>query len=1192
MALSAEEIQRLYSMGEYDEYGGGMYNYNGNPTLTNCVFSGNRAEEWGGGMYNSESSPTVTNCTFSGNSASEFGGGMINYESSPTVTNCILWGNTSPSGPQIHNDGTSSATVSYSDVQGGWLGAGNIDADPCFVDSAIGDYHLLPDSPCIDAGDNSAVPPSVVTDLDGNPRIINGTVDMGAYEGYYQGFLLSAKWVIVPEGGTATFTVATKMDPLGTLEVTVAVESGDPDITVESGGLLTFDSTNYSQPQTVTLAAAEDADELHGTTVILVSAPGAYSASVTAYELDSEGPTELYVDCDARGANDGSSWEDAFTELREGLSFAAGTFWVKEVRVAQGVYKPAEPGGGRRQATFQLINGVSVRGGYAGSGEPDPNARDIEAYETILSGDLLGNDGPDFANNGENSFHVVTGSGTNATAVLDGFTITAGNANGPWQQYLNQGGGMYNSGADLTLTNCTFSGNSADLSGGGIRNDHSNLALTNCTFSENFADGYGGGMHNGGSRQTVTLTNCTFSRNSAGDGGGLRMSDNYSPPTTLTNCIFTGNRAAKTGGGISSSDCFSTRLTNCIFSGNSAGTYGAGMDSWYSTTILSNCTFTGNSADKYGGGLRQLSDRATLTNCILWDNVDLEGTDESAQINKSRTAKLFLNYNCIQGWTGALGGIGNIGDNPLFGTPGSWELTQSMVSYWKFDEGGGTTAYDSAGDNDGTVYGNPVWTTRQLGGALDFDGAGDYVDCGNDSSLNPTNTNNFSISAWLNANSAGGIGTIVCKGDVPAYSSGGAYTIRCIPSNGILGFYVRDSNNTNNIGYAVTAVSVNEWTHVVGTFSNRNMTIYKNGSFVTNGVLGTSTINTNNRPLGIGAEGDGGMAFKGEIDEVAIHNRALSSEEIEQLYQIGLSGRSDYHLLPDSPCINAGDPNYIAEPNETDLDGKPRVIGGRIDMGAYEFNHIPIADAGPDREVGAWPDGIAKVTLDGSGSYDDDGQALSYLWSWTVDGNTFTATGISPTIELPVGKHIIELIVNDGIDDSEADEVVITVIEPIEVAMKFTPQALNPGSRGKWVKAHFVMPAGFMVEDVDAHTPATVAPLGIESEYINVFVNEDGLVEIEAAFGRAAFCGAATGSGPVEVTVVGLLTSGQYFYGTDTIKIINKSLEYLGVLASHWLEGGCGAPDWCGGVDLDHNSVVDFVDFAMFDGCCIEVIRQ
>ena len=194
----------------------------------------------------------------------------------------------------------------------------------------------------------------------------------------------------------------------------------------------------------------------------------------------------------------------------------------------------------------------------------------------------------------------------------------------------------------------------------------------------------------------------------------------------------------------------------------------------------------------------------------------------------------------------------------------------------------------------------------------------------------------------------------------------------------------------------------------------------------------------------------------------------------------------DYHLLPDSPCINAGDPNYLVEPNETDLDGLPRVIGGRIDMGAYEFNHRPVAEAGPNQVVYADHTGLAEITLDGSASYDEDGQDLTYKWSWTIDGNTFIiskcpdgivnmrdfaafaeqwpesenpfadlsiladawlSTPASPnwdrrcdiapagavlTIELPVGEHTIELIVSDGIDESEPDYVDVNVVAPLK----------------------------------------------------------------------------------------------------------------------------------------------------------------
>ena len=123
-----------------------------------------------------------------GGSAST-GGGMHNASSSPTVSNCILRGD---SPDEFSGSGT--PTVTYSDVQGGFLGTGNIDADPLFVDPDNGDLRLQPGSPCIDAGDNTAVPKGITTDLDGNPRFVddpdtpdtgNGDppiVDMGAYE--------------------------------------------------------------------------------------------------------------------------------------------------------------------------------------------------------------------------------------------------------------------------------------------------------------------------------------------------------------------------------------------------------------------------------------------------------------------------------------------------------------------------------------------------------------------------------------------------------------------------------------------------------------------------------------------------------------------------------------------------------------------------------------------------------------------------------------------------------------------------------------------------------------------------------------------------------------------------------------------------------------------------------------------------
>ncbi|MGB9740128.1 choice-of-anchor Q domain-containing protein, partial [Chloroflexus sp.] len=164
--------------------GGGMYNNLSYPELTNALFYSNSATD-GGGIYNGGTMSVLTNVTFFGNRATSSGGGIYNrqheyyyVDSETTIANSIVWDNGFLA---IYNDSTSVISVTYSLVEGGWSGEGNINADPLFVDAASGNLRLQAGSPAIDAGNDAAVPPGITTDLDGNPRF-DYIVDMGAYE--------------------------------------------------------------------------------------------------------------------------------------------------------------------------------------------------------------------------------------------------------------------------------------------------------------------------------------------------------------------------------------------------------------------------------------------------------------------------------------------------------------------------------------------------------------------------------------------------------------------------------------------------------------------------------------------------------------------------------------------------------------------------------------------------------------------------------------------------------------------------------------------------------------------------------------------------------------------------------------------------------------------------------------------------
>jgi len=346
---------------------------------------------------------------------------------------------------------------------------------------------------------------------------------------------------------------------------------------------------------------------------------GTASCDIGAYEYGSSlSPAYLlYVRTTGTPDNSCSTWSDA-CDLQTALAFFAPEY---EIWVAEGTHTPTT--GTERTATFQLKTGVAIYGGFPDVGEPTWEDRDWVGNPTILSGDLAGNDGADFANYEENSYHVLMASGMDATAVLDGFTISGGYAKSEIERDFC-GGGMYNEFSSPTLTHLTFSNNWADRMssgvgafGGGMYNRLSSPILTDVIFDNNKAgplgQNHGGGMYNWVS--SPILTDVTFNNNTALYGGGMYNRDSN---PILTNVTFSSS-TAQAGGGMSNWFNSNPILTDVTFSEN-ISSIGGGMFNRYSSPILTDVSFSTNTASSSGGGMQNEGSSPSMTNVSFSGN--------------------------------------------------------------------------------------------------------------------------------------------------------------------------------------------------------------------------------------------------------------------------------------------------------------------------------------------------------------------------------------------------------------------------------------------------------------------------------------------------------------------------------------------------------------------------------------------
>ncbi|MGA9531840.1 MAG: choice-of-anchor Q domain-containing protein [Anaerolineales bacterium] len=434
----------------------------------------------------------------------------------------------------------------------------------------------------------------------------------------------------------------------------------------------------------------------------------------------------IYVDVDATGGDTGASWADAYPNLQDALAAATSG---DQIWVAEGVYYP-DVGGGTtpddRTATFYLVDGVEIYGGFDGT-ETSVAQRDWTTQITVLSGDIDQDDTTDGDGvvtdpsniAGSNAYRVVTASVVGAATLLDGFTITAGKADGSGLDEFGAGIGTFSS-AVPQLTHLTLIGNSATY-GGGILNNNASPDISHVSLTNNVATSYGGGMYNsstsglmltdvqftsndagalGGGMYNYTsdptLTNVHFIENTAGTGGGLYnyfstpsiieseftgnsaisgggMNNSYSD-SSLYQVIFQGNEASSAGGALYNNNSNPT-LESVLFSGN-LGTGNAGaVFNYQAAPTFNNVTFSGNRSPVHGGGMYNNESNPSLTNVIMWDDDGSGSTDD--ELYNSGGSTPVISNSIIEGsggsasWDSSFGtdGGGNLDADPLFTTP-------------------------------------------------------------------------------------------------------------------------------------------------------------------------------------------------------------------------------------------------------------------------------------------------------------------------------------------------------------------------------------------------------------------------------------------------------------------------------------------------------------------------------------------
>ena len=626
----------------------GILQLNGDDlTLANVLFVNNYyAASYYDGALTISGSPRLTNLTIADNSSSH-GTAIRVRRGWPRITNLVFWGNqTEFDEPVIRIDGEG-LTFSHSIIQGsggsgsdwdpafGTDGGGNIDADPRFVGFDVGNFQLGERSPAIDAGDNAALPPDVLLDLAGNPRIVGPAVDMGAYE--YVGPPPSPMTIYVDADASGSDNGLSWDDAFTDLQDAIALAIAGDEIWVAEGIYLP------SSVQDVT-------ESFH-----MVNGVGIYGG-FAGDEV----------------ARDQRDWEANETLLSGQLNPSESS------RFAQG---PAFPNG-----TVDMKAMHDALTSWSQDVLRQEGKREDVRSEHVVRADAVGGLA---VLDGFTITQGMWGSG-GAGMLLFGASPTITNVIFRSNGLTDRGGGMaMYEGSDATLKNVLFENNYAWF-GGALYARDSAPTLTDVRFYRNYSISDYGAASIRTSSGTVHFDNVSFIQNVAGDGvggfsnvaslvyiGGL-FQDNYtenfefggmvtSGTTTLVNVLFSGNLGYGCGGGLTNGgdiELFNVGFVDNISVGGGCDGSGGGMYSAWGNVSLVNATFAGNYADRSGDGLRISDGHVTIKNSVFWGNEGGGGYPEEEDVPISIGAgTVGISNSLVQG----CGGSGAAW-NPAFGT--------------------------------------------------------------------------------------------------------------------------------------------------------------------------------------------------------------------------------------------------------------------------------------------------------------------------------------------------------------------------------------------------------------------------------------------------------------------------------------------------------------------------------------------